>query len=245
MCKLTQFTHNAIRLCVLLLVQVWDNQFRTPSLMVYLTNALLFLVHSLQPLMCRHRFLRSIVAMWLSLMMKMKCDFGSYFFLCLELVHVLEGLSPGRFNQWAYRPGRTFDWTITNASHRNVEKNTRLRIRGCSSLCRLQKGHWQCFSFYLVYETQDIKILSALTDLYFDVILLSLSYGLKLVLWGSCCNSEILQSLERLHYRAARLILNLPNDMESCQVLKQAQWCNLYSYFKPVFFICIHKAYHE
>lgn len=171
--------------------------------------------------------------------------FWKLFFLCLELVHVFEGLSPGRFNQWAYRPGRTFDWTITNTSHRNVEKNTRLRIRGCSSLCRFQKGHWQCFSFYLVYETQDIKILSALTDLYFDVILLSLSYGLKLVLWGSCCNSEILQSLERLHYRAARLILNLPNDMESCQVLKQAQWCNLYSYFKPIFFICIHKAYHE
>lgn len=95
------------------------------------------------------------------------------------------------------------------------------------------------------YETQEIKILSASTDLYFDVILLSLSYGLKLVLWGSCCNSEILQSLERLHYRAARLILNLPYGMESCQVLKQAQWCNLYSYFKPVFFICIHKAYHE
>ena len=171
--------------------------------------------------------------------------FWILFFLCLELVHVFNGLPPGRFNQWANRPGRTFDWTITNTSHRNVEKNTRLRIRGCSSLCRFQKGHWQCFSFYLVYETQEIKILSALTDLYFDVILLSLSYGLKLVLWGSCCNSEILQSLERLHYRAARLILNLPNDMESCQVLKQAQWCNLYSYFKPVFFICIHKAYHE
>ena len=160
--------------------------------------------------------------------------FWKLFFLCLEPVHIFDGLPPGRFNQRAYRPGRTFDWTITNTSHRNVEKNTRLRIRGCSSLCRFQKGHWQCFSFYLVYETQEIKILSALTDLYFDVILLSLSYGLKLVLWGSCCNSEILQSLERLHYRAARLILNLPNDMESCQVLKQAQWCNLYFLFVSI-----------
>lgn len=159
MCKLTQFTHNAIRLCVLLLVQVWANQFRTPSLMVYLTNALLFLVHSLQPLMCRQRFLRSIVAMWLPCESDDENEiwFWKLFFLCLELVHVFEGLSPGRFNQWANRPGRTFDWTITNTSHRNVEKNTRLRIRGCSSLCRFQKGHWQCFSFYLVMKLKRLK----------------------------------------------------------------------------------------
>ena len=41
-------------------------------------------------------------------------------------------------------------------------------------------------------------------DLYFKVILPSVTYGL--ILWGSCCNSDLFQSLERLHCRAARLL---------------------------------------
>ena len=34
-------------------------------------------------------------------------------------------------------------------------------------------------------------------DLYFKIILPSVTYGL--ILWGSCCNSDLFQSLERLH----------------------------------------------
>ena len=59
-------------------------------------------------------------------------------------------------------------------------------------------------------------------DLYFKVILPSVTYGL--ILWGSCCNSDLCQSLERLHCRAARLIFNLPKDMAFVDVLKRAQW---------------------
>ena len=55
-------------------------------------------------------------------------------------------------------------------------------------------------------------------DLYFKVILPSVTYGL--ILWGSCCNSDLFQSLERLHCRAARLIFNLPKDMASADVLQ-------------------------
>ena len=36
-----------------------------------------------------------------------------------------------------------------------------------------------------------------LTKFYFTVILPSINYGL--VLWGSCCNSELINSIDRLH----------------------------------------------
>ena len=44
---------------------------------------------------------------------------------------------------------------------------------------------------------------------------------------GSCCNSDLYQSLGRLHCRAARLIFDLPKDMASAEVLHPAQWPNL------------------
>ena len=80
-------------------------------------------------------------------------------------------------------------------------------------------------------------------DLYFKIILPSVTYGL--VLWGSCCNSDLFQSLERLHCRAARLIFNLPKDMTSADVLQRAQWQTLSIYYKSAIFICFHKAYHD
>jgi len=48
-------------------------------------------------------------------------------------------------------------------------------------------------------------------DLYFKIIVPSVTYGL--VLWGSGCNSDLFQYLERLHCRAARVIFSLPKDM--------------------------------
>ena len=77
-------------------------------------------------------------------------------------------------------------------------------------------------------------------DLYFRVILPSVVYGLKL--WGSCCNSDLFQSLERLYCRAARLIFNLPKDMASAEVLQRDQWPTLSIYCKSAIFICFHKA---
>ena len=43
---------------------------------------------------------------------------------------------------------------------------------------------------------------SALRDFYFKVILPSVKYGL--LLWGACCNSNLLGSIERLHCRSSR-----------------------------------------
>ena len=80
-------------------------------------------------------------------------------------------------------------------------------------------------------------------DLYFKVILPSVTYGL--ILWGSCCNSDLFQSMERLHCRAARLIFNLPKDMASADVLQRAQWPTLSIDYKSAIFICLHKAFHD
>ena len=49
-----------------------------------------------------------------------------------------------------------------------------------------------------------------LIKFYFSVILPSINYSL--VLWGSCCNSELINSIDRLHCRAARIIFNLSKD---------------------------------
>lgn len=53
---------------------------------------------------------------------------------------------------------------------------------------------------------------------YFGVILPLINYGL--VLRGLCCNSELINSIERLHSRAARIIFNLFKDMASSEIMK-------------------------
>ena len=81
-----------------------------------------------------------------------------------------------------------------------------------------------------------------LQDFYLRVILPGVNYGC--ILWGACCNSDILDSLERLHCRAARIIFNLPKDMASHDVLEHAEWFTIRFYYKLAVFKCImHKAY--
>ena len=80
-------------------------------------------------------------------------------------------------------------------------------------------------------------------DLYFKVILPSVAYGL--ILWGSCCNSDLFQSLERLYCRTVRPIFNLPKDMASAEVPQLDQWPTLSIYHKSAIFICFHKAFHD
>ena len=69
-----------------------------------------------------------------------------------------------------------------------------------------------------------------LKDFYFKVILSAVKYGL--VLWGSCGNSDLFKSIERLHCRAARIIYNLPKDMASEDVLRHVQWPTFLMYYK-------------
>ena len=58
----------------------------------------------------------------------------------------------------------------------------------------------------------------------------AVKYGL--VLWGSCCNSDLFKSIERLHCRAARIIYNLPKHMASVDVLRHVQWPSFFIYYK-------------
>ena len=71
---------------------------------------------------------------------------------------------------------------------------------------------------------------NAQLDLYFKIILPSVLYGL--VVWGGCSNTDLLQSLELLHRRAARIIYNLPYDMHTNEVYRQSNWNTLAFYYK-------------
>ena len=66
---------------------------------------------------------------------------------------------------------------------------------------------------------------NVLITFYFSVILPSINYGL--VLWGTCCNSELINSVDRLRCRAARIILYLSKDMASSEVMKTVNWSTI------------------
>ena len=82
-----------------------------------------------------------------------------------------------------------------------------------------------------------------LKDFYFKVIVPAVKYGL--VLWGSCCKSDLLNSIERLHCRAARIIYNLPKDMASDEVLRRVQWPTFFLYYKLDVLRLFYKAHSE
>ena len=44
---------------------------------------------------------------------------------------------------------------------------------------------------------------------------------------GSCCNSELINSIERLHCRAARITFNLSKDMASSEVMETVNWSTI------------------
>ena len=60
--------------------------------------------------------------------------------------------------------------------------------------------------------------LNALLDLYFKIILPSVTYGL--VVWGGCPDTGLLHCVETLHRRAARIIYNLPPDMPTDEIYR-------------------------
>ena len=82
-----------------------------------------------------------------------------------------------------------------------------------------------------------------LINFYVKVKLPSLTYGL--VLWGSCFNADLFDSLGGLHCRAARIIFNSPKDMRSLDVLRQVDWHPLSYSYKLVPLKLMHKAFHD
>ena len=61
-----------------------------------------------------------------------------------------------------------------------------------------------------------------LMDLYFKVILPSITYALPV--WGGCLSKELFNTLETLHTRAARIICNFPRDMPTEEVHSKSGW---------------------
>ena len=57
---------------------------------------------------------------------------------------------------------------------------------------------------------------------YFSVILPSINYGL--VLWGSCRNSDFINSIDRFYFRATRILFNVSKYMASSEVMKTMNW---------------------
>ena len=69
-----------------------------------------------------------------------------------------------------------------------------------------------------------------LNQLYFKVILPSITYGL--VFRGGCSCMDTFNFIEALHCRAARIIYNLPKDLPSNEVLNSTNWETIFSHYK-------------
>ena len=59
---------------------------------------------------------------------------------------------------------------------------------------------------------------------------------------GACCNSNLLDSIERLHCRASRIIFNLARDMPSKEVLAYDRWPTIFLYYKIYMFEIFFRA---
>ena len=84
---------------------------------------------------------------------------------------------------------------------------------------------------------------NSLLDLYFKVILPSVTYALPI--WGSCTNKNEFNSLESIHCRAAKVIYNLPRDMPSEDVRKTANWDSLFDTYKVKIATLIYNIYNR
>ena len=82
-----------------------------------------------------------------------------------------------------------------------------------------------------------------LMDLYFKVILPSITYALPV--WGGCLSKELFNTLETLHTRAARIICNFPRDMPTEEVHSKSGWDSLSSKYKLQLATLVYKMYNE
>ena len=76
-----------------------------------------------------------------------------------------------------------------------------------------------------VTKTRLLGMTVVLMKFYFSVILPSINYGL--FLWGSCHNSDLINWIDRLHCRSARIILKLSKDMASSEVMETVNWSTI------------------
>ena len=82
-----------------------------------------------------------------------------------------------------------------------------------------------------------------LLKFYYSVISSSVKYGITL--WGSCTNSDLVNSVNSLHCRAARILFNLPRDMPSTEVLTYAQWQSISLHYKTDILKIFYKGHND
>ena len=81
-----------------------------------------------------------------------------------------------------------------------------------------------------------------LETLYFRTIIPSVTYGIAV--WGSC-SASLLNDLERIHIRAARLIHKVPKDMVNRKVLDLVGWNTLKYMYTKRFLTLTHGGYYK
>ena len=107
--------------------------------------------------------------------------------------------------------GTTIDHKVTWAKHLTDLKNSFVAKLNLPKKCSFLKR-------------------KSLLDLYFKVILPSVSYGITI--WGNCNNLNHIKSLQALQCRAANLIYNLPWDTPSKTLLDATNWETMYDMYK-------------
>ena len=84
-----------------------------------------------------------------------------------------------------------------------------------------------------------------LLNLYFKVIIPSVTYGIAVWGGGVISRQDNFDALERLHCRAGRVIFNFPKDMPSAKVLARAKWDALRTRYKLSILKLISKMFHN
>ena len=82
-----------------------------------------------------------------------------------------------------------------------------------------------------------------LLNLYFKAIIPVVTYGISI--WGGANQQDDLNSLERLHCMAARVIFNFAKDLPSVEVLTRAKWDTLRTLYKQFILKLTYKIYYN
>ena len=82
-----------------------------------------------------------------------------------------------------------------------------------------------------------------LLNMYSKVIVPAVTYGISV--WGGTNRQDDLDSLERLHCRAARVIFNFAKNLPSAEVLTRAKWDTQRTCYKQSTLKLTYKMYHN
>ena len=83
---------------------------------------------------------------------------------------------------------------------------------------------------------------STLSTIYFQGILPSVLYGI--IIWGNC-SASLMNSIEKIHIRAARFINRLKKSIPYSAVISTVKWSTIANYYKRSLACKAYKIYNE